>query len=147
MQYTRRDWRNRNRIKTPRGLQWLTVPVGVKGRYHQTILETEIDGRDWAGAHWTSLVQNYRRAAHFDEAASLREPLHREAAAHTQLSELNRTFLEAVCVWLGIGTTTRSTLDYALTEGRSERLGRTGCSPGGGIMPPSFQAGCRSPCT
>ena len=27
MQYTRRDWRNRNQIKTPQGVQWLTVPV------------------------------------------------------------------------------------------------------------------------
>ena len=33
MQYTRRDWRNRNQIKTPQGLQWLTVPVLVKVKY------------------------------------------------------------------------------------------------------------------
>ena len=33
MQYTRRDWRNRNQIKTPQGVQWLTVPVRVKGKY------------------------------------------------------------------------------------------------------------------
>ncbi len=32
MQYTRRDWRNRNQIKTPQGVQWLTVPVKVKGK-------------------------------------------------------------------------------------------------------------------
>jgi len=47
MQYTRRDWRNRNQIKTPQGLQWLTVPVKVKGKYHQTIRETEIEEVDW----------------------------------------------------------------------------------------------------
>ena len=46
MQYTRRDWRNRNQIKTPQGQQWLTVPIKVKGKYHQTIRETEIDGAD-----------------------------------------------------------------------------------------------------
>ena len=28
MQYTRRDWRNRNIIKTFNGLLWLTIPVG-----------------------------------------------------------------------------------------------------------------------
>ena len=39
VQYTRRDWRNRNRIKTSQGLQWLTVPVKVKGRYLQAIRE------------------------------------------------------------------------------------------------------------
>jgi hypothetical protein len=37
MQFTRRDWRNRNKIKTPNGLQWLTVPVKKKGRYYQAI--------------------------------------------------------------------------------------------------------------
>ncbi|MCK9398161.1 MAG: WbqC family protein, partial [Methylobacter sp.] len=46
MQYTRRDWRNRNQIKTPQGAQWLTVPVQVKGKYHQKIRVTEIDGSD-----------------------------------------------------------------------------------------------------
>jgi len=35
MQYTRRDWRNRNQVKTPRGVQWITVPVKVKGKYDQ----------------------------------------------------------------------------------------------------------------
>src|SRR3990172_2397370 len=67
MQYTRRDWRNRNQIKTPQGQQWLTVPVKVKGKYLQTIRETEINGTDWAEAHWTGIAQNYRRAPHFEE--------------------------------------------------------------------------------
>src|ERR1700686_3933492 len=62
MQYTRRDWRNRNQIKTPQGVQWLTVPVQVKGKYHQTIRETLLDGDTWAQTHWKTLAQNYRRA-------------------------------------------------------------------------------------
>ena len=51
MQYTRRDWRNRNLIKTPQGMQWLTVPVKVKGKYLQSIFETEIDGDKWRQMH------------------------------------------------------------------------------------------------
>jgi hypothetical protein len=39
MQYTRRDWRNRNKIKTPQGLQWLTIPVEIKGKFFQKINE------------------------------------------------------------------------------------------------------------
>ena len=31
MQYTKRDWRNRNIIKTAAGLKWLTIPVDSKG--------------------------------------------------------------------------------------------------------------------
>ena len=66
-QYTRRDWRNRNQIKTPQGVRWLTVPVVVKGKYHQKIRETEIDGSSWASAHWKTLALNYRGAPHFTE--------------------------------------------------------------------------------
>ena len=76
MQYTRRDWRNRNQIKTSQGVQWLTVPVQAKGKYHQKIRHTEIDGLDWASVHWKALAQNYRRAPHFDEIAVWFEPLY-----------------------------------------------------------------------
>jgi hypothetical protein len=41
-QYTRRDWRNRNIIKSPAGPLWLTIPVKVKGKYLQKIKNTEV---------------------------------------------------------------------------------------------------------
>ena len=66
-QYTRRDWRNRNRIKTPQGSQWLTIPVEVKGRYDQRIDETRISDPDWAEQHWKTLTHNYASAPHFDD--------------------------------------------------------------------------------
>ena len=121
MQYTRRDWRNRNQIKTPQGVQWLTVPVLVKGKYHQKIRETEIDGSDWAAAHWKALAQNYRRAPCFDEVAAWLEPLYLiEPCSH--LSPMNRRFIEAVCAYLGIRTVINNSWDYPLLEGKSERL-------------------------
>lgn len=121
MQYTRRDWRNRNQIKTPQGVQWLTVPVKVKGKYHQTIRETEIDGTDWAQIHWKSLVQNYRRAPHFDEINTWLEPIYL-GGGHTYLSGLNRAFIEAVCSYLGITTRISNSWDYELVPGKTERL-------------------------
>lgn len=121
MQYTRRDWRNRNQIKTPNGLQWLTVPVKVKGRYHQKIRDTEIDGSDWASSHWNSLNQNYRRAPHFKEIARWLEPLY-FSNSYTHISQLNRSFIEAVCKYLGIKTVISNSWDYMLTEGKTDRL-------------------------
>jgi hypothetical protein len=121
MQYTRRDWRNRNQIKTPQGLQWLTVPVRVKGRYHQSIRDTEIDGEDWARDHWKALEQNYRRAAQFGAVAPLLEPLYLEAR-YTHLSALNRSLIEWICRYLGIGTKLSYSWDYPVDAGRSERL-------------------------
>jgi len=121
MQYTRRDWRNRNQIKNPQGVQWLTVPVLVKGKYLQTIRETEIDGTAWAGAHWKALSSNYGRASHYRTVSAWLEPLYAEAS-YTHLSVLNRTLLEAVCAFLGIQTQLSNSWDYQLVEGKSERL-------------------------
>jgi len=121
MQYTRRDWRNRNKIKTPQGLKWLTVPVRVKGKYHQLIQETEIDGTDWAEIHWKSIKQNYSRARNFDAVAAIFEPLYLQRH-YTHLSVLNRVFIEAVCKYLGITTTISNSWDYDLIEGKTERL-------------------------
>jgi hypothetical protein len=104
VQYTRRDWRNRNRIKTATGLRWLSVPVVVKGRYHQRIDETFVAERGWARSHLSALEQAYAGAPH---AASLREWLrdaYAQAGAHERLSDVNRSLLEAVCGQLGIAT-------------------------------------------
>mgnify|MGYP003575226632 FL=1 len=121
MQYTRRDWRNRNQIKTPAGVQWMTVPVRVKGKYHQSIRETEVDGVAWQQAHWKMLEQNYRRAGHFEEVAAMLEPFYHQRQ-YTHLSVLNRDLIEAVCKYLGIATKISNSWDYCLIEGKSERL-------------------------
>lgn len=129
MQYTRRDWRNRNQIKTPHGLQWLTVPARVKGKYYQAIRETEIDGVDWAEAHWKAIIQNYRRAPYFEEIAVLIEPLYLQQ--YTHLSILNRAFIEAICGYLGITTKISNSWDYKMIEGKTERLADL-CAQSGG---------------
>ena len=121
MQYTRRDWRNRNKIKTPQGSVWLTVPVKVKGQYFQKIRDTEIDGAAWAATHWKSLAQHYARAPHFKEIREWLEPLYMERT-YSHLSVLNRTLLEAVCRYLGIGTRISNSWDYTLVDGKTERL-------------------------
>lgn len=130
MQFTRRDWRNRNQIKTPQGQQWLTVPVKVKGKYHQIIRETEIDGTRWAEAHWKALTQNYRRARHFDDVAALFEPLYLQRQ-YTYLSPLNRALIEAVCAYLSISTKISHSWDYTLIDGKTERLADL-CAQAGG---------------
>ncbi|MCI5222367.1 MAG: hypothetical protein D3924_06775 [Candidatus Electrothrix sp. AR4] len=121
MQYTRRDWRNRNQIKTPQGVQWLTVPVVVKGKYHQKIRETEIDGSSWGTAHWKALTCNYRRAPHFSEIAEWLEPLYMDES-YSHVSQLNRRFIKAVCCYLGIRTPIANSWDYDLLDGKTERL-------------------------
>ena len=131
MQFTRRDWRNRNLIKTPQGLQWLTVPVASKGRFTQTIRETEVQPGDWAETHWRTIEVNYRRAKHFDAVAGWASPLYR--ATFTTLSALNRRFIEEICKQLGINTKLSASWDYELVDGKSERLADL-CQKAGGDM-------------
>ena len=66
VQYERRGFQNRNKIRTPKDSMWLTVPVTSKGRYHQLLKEVKIDNSfHWAQAHWKALTLNYGRAAFF----------------------------------------------------------------------------------
>ncbi len=121
MQYTRRDWRNRNKIKTPQGLKWLTVPVLVKGKYYQKIRNTETDGTSWAQSHWNIIVQNYRNTPCFNEISIWLEPLYINNT-YLNISQLNRVFIQAVCDYLGINTIISNSWDYQLIDGKSERL-------------------------
>lgn len=130
MQYTRRDWRNRNQIKTPQGVRWLTIPVNVKGKYFQKIKETEIAGPEWASEHWNKIVQNYRQAPHFREISDWLESIYLNAS-YTHLSQLNRRLIEAVCCYLGITTIISNSWDYTLLDGKTERLADL-CAQAGG---------------
>jgi hypothetical protein len=122
VQYTRRDWRNRNLIKTPGGLQWLTIPVEVKGKYHQRIRDVVVSDATWAQTHWRTLSHQYARAECFRELQPLVEEWYDRAAGLPMLSDVNEYFLRAVCDVLGIGTTITRSSDYTLGDGRSERL-------------------------
>jgi hypothetical protein len=121
VQYTRRDWRNRNQIKTPAGVQWLTIPVEVKGKFAQKINETVISDAGWANRHWQTIAGNYARAVHFAEYRAWAEALYRDTN-ETLLSQVNRRFLTAIAGQLGIRTVFRASAEFALTGDRSERL-------------------------
>ena len=121
-QYTRRDWRNRNRIKTADGLQWLTIPLHVKGLYLAAIKDMTVADRSWAGRHWKRVVDSYRRAYCFDEFAGRMESLYEQAGKISRLSEINYLFIEAICRALGITTKLSWSTDYELVPGKTERL-------------------------
>lgn len=67
VQYDKRGWRNRNRIKTPHGTRWLTIPVKSRGAQveHTPIHEILTDGEEWARTHLATLKHMYARAPFF----------------------------------------------------------------------------------
>ena len=103
VQYTRRDWRNRNRIKTPQGLGWLTIPVEVKGNYHQRISETRVSDARWGRRHWRTLSHNYARAPFFREYRPWLEELY-VTSSDVFLTAVNERFIRSICGLLGIDT-------------------------------------------
>lgn len=121
MQYTQRDWRNRNIIKTLNGSRWLTIPVQVKGKRLQKICETKISDSKWNITHWKTIVRNYARARYFFDYKNLFETLYREPT-ESLLSLINYRFLKAICGILGIKTKLSRSKDYDLIEGKTERL-------------------------
>lgn len=119
VQFTKNDWRNRNRIRTPQGVQWLTVPVGQD--ITRRIRDVELPNNKWQAKHWKTLESNYRRSLYFKEVAAVFEPLYMQRQ-HTHLSALNRELIETVCAYLEITTMISNSWDYQFIEGRSERL-------------------------
>ena len=121
VQFTKNDWRNRNRIKTPRGLLWLTIPVKLRGHLSRTIRQTEIADPRWPRKHWKSIAYNYARAPYFPMYAGDIEALYAGATSQS-LSEINRSFIDGVSKVLGIRTMLRESDRYLLCEDRNERL-------------------------
>ena len=120
-QYTRRDWRNRNRIKTSSGLGWLTIPVEVKGKYFQRINETVISDPDWSRLHWKTVTHSYSKAPFFHEYRELFENLYR-GAVDRHLSQINHRFIVAICEMLGITTKISWSMNYKLVPGKTARI-------------------------
>ena len=122
VQYTRRDWRNRNKIKSRDGLIWLTIPLMVKGRYHQKIRDAVISDSRWNRKHWNSIVSNYSRARYFPDYREMFEALYL-GCNEKYLSHINHRFMTAICQTLGIKTQISWVMDYHLSEsGKTERI-------------------------
>lgn len=104
VQFAKRSYQNRTRVKGPGGPQWLTVPVVTKGRYDQRTLDVEIDGtRDWRSTHPRTLHSLYARAPHRAEVLELVEPLYADEKL-ASLSDFTVALLRAVVDRLGITT-------------------------------------------
>jgi hypothetical protein len=121
VQFTKRDWRSRNRIKTKDGLHWLSIPV------HTKVATSSASGHD----DLRSVVVRapladrftgaYARTPFFDVYAPPVRALY-ESPVSDRLSDVNRSLIEAMCGALGITTPIRWSSEYHPSDGRNERL-------------------------
>jgi len=128
LQYTKNDWRNRNKIKTQTGAEWLTIPVGTDK--HRLICETEIKNPFWQTKHWKTLQQNYAKAPHFSSYKAFFEDVYL-GRSWTNLSELNQYLIRTISRdLLNLTTEFQDSRDYSLLGQRLDRLLDLVCKSG-----------------
>lgn len=121
VQYTKRDWRNRNLIKTLNGVKWLTIPVVVKNRYNQQIKDVVISDPRWPYRHWRTIVNNYSKAKYFSLYKDMFDSLY-SGINEKYLSKINYYFITFICRLLDISVKISWSMEYNLKEGKTERL-------------------------
>ena len=120
VQYTKNDWRNRNKIQTKQGIHWLTIPIRHK-ELGQKIIDTKVSDNRWNNKHWTTITQNYTKAPYFKKYKEVFE----EFYLNTQeeyLSRINLKLIEIVNEILGITTKIHWSSEFNLVNGQTERL-------------------------
>lgn len=119
MQFTKNDWRNRNKVKTPQGVNWLTIPVGSDN--NRKIRDVKFTNNDWRLKHCKTLEANYRKSPFFEEIFTFIKPILLNENLNS-LTELNVSLIKNICNYLGILTRITYCWDYGLIEGKTERL-------------------------
>ena len=102
VQYTKNDWRNRNRLLNNNGLFWLTIPIGTKYTKGK-ISEVEIENKLILNKHFKTIEQCYSKSPFKNEILNLLSPYYLENPPNT-LSELNQSLLKTISHYIGIKT-------------------------------------------
>ena len=122
VQFEKRSWQQRNRIKTLNGLQWLTVPVLVQGRFEQLIQDVKIENRDCLRKHLRTLEHNYRRAPWFEMYFAQINGIFASVVHDLRLADLNVRIIEWIMDCLGIRTLLRKSSELGCAGKRSQLL-------------------------
>ena len=117
-QYQKRDFNNRNSIKTADGPMLLTVPVNGKGRFGDQIKNTKIANDQWKSQHFKALYFNYKKAPFFNNYIDELEAIY-FGREYSYLSDLNTTMLKFFLEKLDITTKIIRASDYSFIGKKS----------------------------
>jgi hypothetical protein len=119
VQYTKRDWRSRNRIRTRDGSSWLTVPV-LGGR-DQLIEDVRIDyAQRWVSRHLDTIRHNYGKTGFFEPLFSELTRILQQQVEH--LSRLNQSLIGCICDMTGISTPRMVSGELGIPGEKEEKL-------------------------
>jgi hypothetical protein len=120
LQYTKGDWRNRNKIKTPKGAEWITVPCGTSE--HRLICEVELENHDWQRKHWNLIRINYDKTPFFKSYTPFFEEIYL-GRTWKNLSDMNQYVIKEISTeLLGIKTQFVDSRVYGLKMTKGERV-------------------------
>ena len=120
VQYTTRDWRNRNYVQTREGLKWLTIPVGADR--NRAIRDVGMTDHSWQKKHLDTLIHCYSKAPYFKKYRKFLDFIYIETK-WTNLSELNQTLIKMVSEeFLGIRTEFTKSEKYPSKAQKGEKL-------------------------
>ena len=122
-QYTKRDWRNRNKIKVCNGDPWISIPVKTKNKFNQKINETIVSDSNWASNIWNKIEYNYKKAPHYSYVKEKLYDGHMRNVSTQNLSEINQGLIKFICKeFLDISTNFHNSSDFNLNEDKNLRL-------------------------
>lgn len=120
LQYTKNDWRNRNKLKTAQGARWMTIPVGTN--LHRLICEVELRDPSWQQKHWTAMCDWYSSTPHFAHYRQFFEEVYL-GRIWTSLSALNQYLIQSIAQnFLGVKTKFADSRTFAPVGARQDRL-------------------------
>lgn len=123
VEFSKRSWQQRNRIRTAEGLQWLTVPVATKGRSHQNINEAKIDDtQKFPDKHIRTIQFSYSKAPYFDRYFDEFALTLREASESGKLNRINQALIRWLKGKFGIETELKTSSELSCDGRRSELL-------------------------
>ena len=119
VQFTKNDWRNRNKIKQPNGPAWISIPCGKDK--NRLICEVRVDEKPWREKHWKSLVNCYSNAPYWETYKDFLESFYETDWKF--LSDLNHHFIKwASTEVFGFDTKFIDSRELNLTKRRGERV-------------------------
>jgi len=122
VQYTKRDWRNRNRIMANGSPIWLSIPVQTSGKFLQSIAQTKVVDSRWIARHWTLISQSYSKSPYYAKVIPWLKNCYEQAAEQRNISQINEIFLRAIANYLEINTNIIHSIDIPGSADRINRL-------------------------
>ena len=123
VQYTRRDWRNRNKIQYQGNVKWLTIPLKSKGNYFKKISEIRTYDNKWKIDHINKIYSYYKKFNDFEKNFLRIQNIYK-TCSQSNLSEINKCFIKEISKILNINANFQDSINFKKKNfsNASERL-------------------------